>query len=45
MRQSTKWLITICQKCQYHKKQGEVEELLQIGGEEGEITIKCNLGS
>lgn len=23
----------------------EREELLQIGGEEGEITIKCNLGS
>lgn len=33
------------QKCQGPERHGKIIELLEIGGEQGDVTTKCNVGS
>lgn len=33
------------QKCQGPERQGKIIELLEIGGDQGDVTTKCNVGS
>lgn len=40
---STKELASSLQKCLDHKRQREIEELSQIGGDLGDMTTKINV--
>lgn len=38
-----KYLTTMPQNCQDHEKQGKTEKLSQTGGNQGDMTNKCNM--
>lgn len=35
--------ITLLKKCQGHKRQRQIEELSQFGGDQVNVTVKCNV--
>lgn len=41
----TKYLTRTLQTCQGHERQGKTEELLQIGRDRGDVTIKGSVRS